>query len=196
MRIFHTPHRCKVTARPKCALRTPVHARTRGVHDKISSIATLSLRYPDMSEKQGQKPVKPSGLIEFEITDVEAARREADKHPALAALEKLLPGYWEEQRRPLDPSDRALTGKGIDWLLGLPANARPKALCEQFPRIANHLADIWHKPRDTQLVLMRLLADERGNRKGFSLQIEQEIGRLAAYVQSLLEVAPTEPAGL
>jgi hypothetical protein len=43
---------------------------------------------------------------------------------------------------------------------------------------------------------MRLLADERGQRKGFSLQIEQEIGRLAAYVQSLLEVAPTEPAGL
>jgi hypothetical protein len=43
---------------------------------------------------------------------------------------------------------------------------------------------------------MRLLADERGHRKGFSLQIEQEIGRLAAYVQSLLEAAPTEPAGL
>jgi hypothetical protein len=43
---------------------------------------------------------------------------------------------------------------------------------------------------------MRLLADERGGRKGFSLQIEQEIGRLAAHVQSLLENAPTEPAAL
>ena len=78
----------------------------------------------------------------------------------------------------------------------MPSNARPKALCELYPRIANHLADIWDNPRDTQLVLMRLLADERGKRKGFSLQIEQEIGRLAAYVQSLLESAPTEPAGL
>jgi len=167
-----------------------------GVRDKIAGIATLSHRFPDMTEQQGQKPFKPSGLIEFEFTDVEAARREADKPAAVVALEKLLPGYWEEQRRPLTASDRALTGKGIDWMLSLPSNARPKALCEQFPRIANHLADIWVNPRDTQLVLMRLLADERGKRKGFSLQIEQEIGRLAAYVQSLLEAAPTEPAGL
>lgn len=143
-----------------------------------------------------QQPFKPSRLIEFEITNVEDARREAERPAAVVAIEKLLPGYWEEQRRPLSAADRALTGKGIDWLLGLPANARPKALCEQFPRIANHLADIWSNPTDTQLALMRLLADERGNRKGFSLQIEQEIGRLAAYVQSLLEAAPTEPAGL
>jgi hypothetical protein len=167
------------------------------LHDKIVRITTLSQRSPDMSsEQQGRKPFKPSGLIEFEFTDVETARREADKPAAVAAIEKLLPGYWEEQRRPLTPSDRALTGKGIDWMLGLPSNARPKALCELYPRIANHLADIWDNPRDTQLVLMRLLADERGKRKGFSLQIEQEIGRLAAYVQSLLESAPTEPAGL
>jgi hypothetical protein len=149
------------------------------------------------SEQQGQKnSFKPSGSIEFEFSNVDEARREADKPAAVAAIEKLLPGYWEEQRRPLTPSDRALTGNGIDWMLALPSSARPRALCEQFPRIANHLADIWSNPRDTQLVLMRLLADERGQRKGFSLQIEQEIGRLAAYVQSLLEAAPTEPAGL
>lgn len=148
------------------------------------------------SEPRGQKPFKPSGLIDFEFTDVAGARREADKPTAVAALEKLLPGQWEEQRRPLTAADTTLTGKGIDWMLSLPANARPKALCEQYPRIANHLANIWDNPRDTQLVLMRLLADERGHRKGFSVQIDQEIGRLAAYVQSLLEVAPTEPAGL
>ena len=110
-----------------------------------------------MSEPQGQKPFKPSGLIEFEFTDAEAARREAEKPAAVAALEKLLPGCWEEQRRPLTAADRALTGKAVDWMLGLPSNARPKALCEQFPRIANHLAGIWDNPRDTQLVLMRLL---------------------------------------
>jgi hypothetical protein len=100
------------------------------------------------------------------------------------------------QRRPLTPSDRELTHQGIEWMLGLPANARPKALCEQHPHIANHLAAIWDSPRDTRLALMRLLADERGQRKGFSPQIDQEIGRLAAYVQSLLDLAPTEPAEL
>jgi hypothetical protein len=148
------------------------------------------------SEQQGPKAFKSSGPIEFEFSDAKAARREAAKPAAVVALEKLLPGHWDEQRRPLTPSDRALTGKGIDWMLSLPAYARPKTLCEQYPRIANHLADIWDNPRDTQLVLMRLLADERGQRKGFSLQVEQEIGRVAAYVQSLLESAPTEPAGL
>lgn len=149
-----------------------------------------------MSQNPGKQPFNPSGLIEFEFTDVDEARKEADKPAVVAALEKLLPGYWEEQRRPAVPSDRALTGKAIDWMLALPPEARPKALCEQFPRIANHLADIWKNPGDLQLSLMRLLADERGGRKGFSLQIEQEIGRLAAHAQTLLEAAPTEPAGL
>jgi hypothetical protein len=149
-----------------------------------------------MPNNKGQQPFKPSGLIEFEITDIADARAQAERPAAVVAIEKLLPGYWEEQRRPATPSDRALTGKGIDWLLGLPAHARPKALCEQYPRIANHLAEHWNQLRDIQLMLMRLLADERGQRKGFSLQIEREIGRLAAHVQSLLEGRPTEPADL
>ena len=149
-----------------------------------------------MSDNPGKQPFKPSGLIEFEITDVNEARKEADKPAAIVALEKLLPGYWEEQRRPLEPSDRALTGKAIDWLMTLPAKARPKALSEQYPRIANHLAAHWGDLACTQLGLMRLLADERGGRKGFSLQIEQEIGRLAVHVQLRLEDAPTEPAAL
>jgi len=149
-----------------------------------------------MSNSTGKQPFKPSGLIEFEFTDVDDARKEAAKPAAIVALEKLLPGYWEEQRRPLSPSDRAVTGKTIDWLMALPANARPKVLCEQFPRIANHLAEHWGDLACAQLSLMRLLADERGGRKGFSLQIEQEIGRLAAHVQSLLDNAPTEPAAL
>lgn len=149
-----------------------------------------------MSENKGQQPFKPSGLIEFEFTNTKDARAEAERPAAVVAIEKLMPGYWEEQRRPLTPADRALTGKAIDWMLGLPAHARPKSLCERFPRIANHLAEHWDDARGTQLALLRLLADERGQRKGFSLQIEQEIGRLAAHVQALLEAAPTEPAGL
>jgi len=149
-----------------------------------------------MSESQGKQAFNPSGLIEFEVTNVADARKEVEKPAFIVALEKLLPGHWEEQRRPASPSDRALTGKAIDWLLTLPAAARPKALGEQFPRIANHLAEHWSDLGNTQMALMRLLADERGGRKGFSLQIEQEIGRLAAHVQSLLDNAPTQPASL
>lgn len=149
-----------------------------------------------MSTTDASKPFKPSGMIEFDITDTVEAAKEASRPEAWMAMERLMPGYWEEQRRPQTAADRALTGKGIDWMLQLPAEARPKALCEKFPRIANHLADGWDDLPNIRIALMRLLADERGGRKGFSLQIEQEIGRLAAHVQSLLDLAPTEPAAL
>lgn len=162
----------------------------------IVRITLSHFLFRPMSDSPGKQPFNPSGLIEFEFTNVDDARKEADKPAAVVALEKLLPGYWEEQRRPLSPSDRALTGKAIDWLLALPEPKRPKALCDQFPRIANHLADHWGDPLSTQLGLMRLLADERGGRKGFSQQIQDEIGRLAAYIQSVVENAPTEPAPL
>lgn len=141
-------------------------------------------------------PYKPSGMIEFEFTNIDDARQEAERPEAVVAIERLMPGFWEDQRRPLTATDRALSGQGIDWMLALPTPARPKALSEQYPRIVNHLAERWHDLPSTRLALMRLLADERGGRKGFSLQIEQEIGRLAAHVQALLDLAPTEPAGL
>jgi hypothetical protein len=150
----------------------------------------------EMPSNTKPAPFRPSGLIEFEFTDVKDAHRVAEQSVAAANVERLMPGYWEEQRRKSTPSDRALTGAGIDWVLALPTEARPKALCEQFPRIANHLAEHWHDLPNTQLALMRLLADERGQRKGFSLQIQQEIGRLAAHVQALLEAQPTQPATL
>jgi len=162
----------------------------------IAAITLSRFSTEPMTDRSGQQPFNPSGLIEFEFTDLDDARKEAAKPAAIVALEKLLPGYWEEQRRPLAPSDRALTGKAIDWLMALPVKARPKALSEQFPRIANHLAEHWSDLPNTQLALMRLLADERGGRKGFSLQIEQEIGHLAAHLQSIIEGAPTEPATL
>ncbi|MFO1219149.1 MAG: hypothetical protein U1E89_12310 [Burkholderiaceae bacterium] len=142
------------------------------------------------------KPFQPSGMIEFNVVELDDARKEAEHPAAWVAMERLMPGYWEEQRRPPTATDRALTGKTIDWMLKLPAEARPKALSTQFPRIVNHLADGWHDLANTRLALMRLLADERGGRKGFSLQIEQEIGRLAAQVQATLDVVPTQPAAL
>lgn len=141
-------------------------------------------------------PSDSAGAIEFEFTDVKDARRVADETVVVGNIERLMPGYWEEQRRKPTPADRALTGAGIDWMLSLPAEARPSVLCEQFPRIANHLAERWHDLPGTRMDLMRLLADERGQRKGFSLQIQQEIGRLAAHVQSLLDAEPTRPAAL
>jgi hypothetical protein len=149
-----------------------------------------------MSQNASSRPFKPSGMIEFDVVDLNEAQEEAARPEAVVAMERLMPGYWEAQRRPATATDRALTGKAIDWMLKLPAEARPKALSTQYPRIVNHLAESWHDLPNMRLGLMRLLADERGGRKGFSLQIEQEIGRLAAHVQAVLDAAPTEPAAL
>ena len=36
-----------------------------------------------------------------------------------------------------------LAGATIDWLIAFPLEARPKALCDRFPHVANRLAKQW-----------------------------------------------------
>ena len=172
----------------ECVLLTRGAALARAcAHDKIA-LTTLSFRSSPCPSNPGKQPFNPSGLIEFEFTDLNDAREEAEKPSAHRCAWKnccraIGKNSVARSRRRTVPSP----AKTIDWMLALPSNARPKALVRAVPAHRQPLGRHWNNLRDTQLVLMRLLADERGNRKGFSLQIEQEIGRLAAYVQSLLE---------
>ena len=48
--------------------------------------------------------------------------------------------HWKRLRRAKLPTDRALGGQAIDWLLSLPPGLHPEKLTRQFPRIANALA--------------------------------------------------------
>ncbi len=86
--------------------------------------------------------------LEFEITDFGEARRVLDDesisqfHVATDAS----PEHWKRVRRAKLPTDRALSGQGIDWLLSLPPGLRPERLGAQFPRIANALAEVWNEP--------------------------------------------------
>lgn len=116
--------------------------------------------------------------LPFEITDFASAR---------AALEELPPGVgrlgprtedWATRRRKPGPSDRALQGATIDWLLALPPSLRPKELCERFPRIANGLASVWHDQVRRQAMLAELLEDRRGKRAGFPPKVRAEIEAL------------------
>ena len=83
----------------------------------------------------------------------------------------------------LEASSRtaALTGAAIDWLIQLPAELRPKAMSEQFPRIANEIAQQWHDPAGANLLFQKLLNDDRGNRRGFPADVDQELRRLAMH---------------
>jgi hypothetical protein len=137
-----------------------------------------------MSNAQTPKPAA-FDAIEFEITDFDEARRALDELPAgLEQMQRKTPGYWESRRRPPGPSDRALTGTAMDWILALPAPVRPHLTCEQFPRVVNAIADSWEDvPRSTR-VLDHMINDYRGGRRGFPATVQAELAQLMRHQQS------------
>ena len=111
--------------------------------------------------------------LEFELTDFAEARRILDSGSASQCF--LPPEHWTKLRRGTLPTDRALTGRAIDWLLALPPTLRPQNLSVLFPRITNALADVWHEPQRRQAALDKLLCDGRKGRKGFAFVVRDEL---------------------
>ena len=127
------------------------------------------------------------GALEFEFTDITTARKSMDELPAgIEERKHLESGYWEAKRRKQLPSDRALTGAGIEWMLSLPEPVRPQRLCLQYPRVANSLADIWSDRSRTTMTVDRLLKDDRGGvRRGFPDDVKSDLAVLYRYLQGL-----------
>lgn len=116
--------------------------------------------------------------LDFELTDFEEARRAHDALPeGVEKLPELDPNYWEMRRHRPGPTDRALAGSTIDWLIALPLALRPKALCDTYPRAANAIAAAWHAP-SCPAVLDELLESKRPGRRGFPPEIRAEIQAL------------------
>lgn len=131
-------------------------------------------------------PKKPPEFdaLEFEITDFDEARRVLDELPAgLEAVHARTPGYWEARRRPASPTDRALTGRALDWLVALPPNVRPHSTCEQFPRVANAIAEAWGDVPQSMRVLDHMINDYRGGRRGFPPAVQAELAVLMRHQQ-------------
>ena len=61
------------------------------------------------------------------------------------------------------------------WLATLPFDCYPLALAKKFPRIANALATFWTRPDALTSYLGELLVDRRGGRKGFPLDVLDEL---------------------
>lgn len=128
-----------------------------------------------MTDMSQSHPATDPGMIDFELTDLDDARLALEelpegvgKFPALAA------GYWEARRRRPLPSDRALQGSTIEWLLALPQSLQPRLLCDRYPRAANALAAAWAS-KDRAAALDNLLVDRRGNRRGFPPEVRSEL---------------------
>ena len=125
---------------------------------------------------------KPPGSIDFQLTDLEDARRTLDlPSDGLVEAQRLAPDYWTLRRRSPMPTDRALAGDTMDWIMRLPADLRPAKLCERFPRVANAIAQAWANPDHCEGLLAGLLTDRRGKRRGFPPEVQLELDRLGAY---------------
>ena len=123
--------------------------------------------------------------LEFEITDFGDARRVLDDE-SLAQFEvapRSSAEQWKRVRRPTLPTDRALSGQGIDWLLRLPPGVRPELLVSRFPRIVNGLAEVWNEPSECLAALDKLLGGDRKGREGFPPQVRAELIALHDWVR-------------
>jgi len=90
---------------------------------------------------------------------------------------------WLPKRKAL-PYDKLLATTE-SWRAALPLALRPKALCEQFPRIANGLATGWRDSHATMRYFEDLLTDRRAGRKGFPADVVEELHALKAFYEAL-----------
>ena len=101
---------------------------------------------PTMSPPNLPPKFKPSssGVLDFHSVSLDSARAALDELPS--GVERVLdgvPGYWVKNRRTPLATDRALTGRAMDWTVQLPANIRPVLTTERYPRIVNAIAAAW-----------------------------------------------------
>jgi hypothetical protein len=131
-----------------------------------------------------KKPAPSFDALEFEITDFDVARRALDDLPAgLAEVQRLNSGFgeWDRKRRRPLPSDRALTGEAMDWVVQLPPALRPHTTCEQFPRVVNAMAASWSDMAFSLQVIDHMINDYRGGRRGFPAAVQSELQELYRY---------------
>ena len=125
-------------------------------------------------------------MMEFQPTTIDDARAVLDELPPdVARVLESVPGYWRKNRRPALATDRALTGRAMDWLGQLPDNIRPYLTTERYARIVNAIADSWPDAKARAEMFDHLLNDRRVGRRGFPVEIEREIAALCLYASNL-----------
>jgi hypothetical protein len=90
---------------------------------------------------------------------------------------------WSSRRK-AEPVNRLLPASR-EWLGSLPADVQPMLLAAQYPRIVNLLAMEWANPTICRVYLAHLLADQRGDRKGFPADVQRDLVTLRDYFYTL-----------
>ena len=82
---------------------------------------------------------------------------------------------WTALRAPRADVDLVLDSETHYWLRRIPGSYHPKQTCRHYPRVVNRLAQSWHDRTLADRVLLDLLVDQRGGRKGFPPRVFDEL---------------------
>ncbi len=138
-----------------------------------------------MTSPPANLPPAPDNGFEFELTDFASAREALDDASIELAAEAARPADpadWARRRRPQVPTDRALAGATIDWMLRLPTRLQPHHLADQYPRLANQIAAAWGDRERCLRALHGLLHDDRAGRRGLPQDLRREVEALQQHL--------------
>jgi hypothetical protein len=127
---------------------------------------------------------RPSGSIEFEALDPVAVAQQLKqpKQDDTTDHDPLSINFGRDKETRATQAERMLSGAAIDWFVSLPAEARPKALCERYPHVANRIASAWSNHARAGEALALLLADARWGTAGFPGQVQAELQALQSQL--------------
>jgi len=117
--------------------------------------------------------------FEFEKVDLKDARKALDESLTPAVTVAKSATNWETKRK--GASAESLRTATIQWMLKLPPHIQPRHLQVKYPRVANRIAALWSEATGCESYLDDLLTDKRGGRKGFPLNVAQEIASIRDY---------------
>ena len=123
---------------------------------------------------------RPSGSIDFEPVSIPAATAPAAPVDDKIDRDPLSINFGREKVHKPAAAERMLAGTTIDWLISFPMEARPKALCEKYPHVANRLAGEWRDAARVRGSLQALVDDARWGSAGYPALVQGELNKLLA----------------
>jgi len=123
------------------------------------------------------------GSLDFEKVSLTDARKALEETgPAAYATPKKAEN-WEAKRS--GSASEPLSDAAAGWMAELPEAVRPRQLALRYARLANRICEAWKEPHKCEKLLDELMMDRRGGRKGFPLQVANELATLRDHFYRL-----------
>jgi hypothetical protein len=123
------------------------------------------------------------GALEFEKVSFTDARKALEETGPAAYAAPKKDENWEAKRSQSEPE--SLNDAASTWISEMPEAVQPRQLALRYARLANRLCSVWTDPLKCEPLLDDLMMDRRGGRKGFPLQVANELATLRDYYYRL-----------